>query len=699
MPVSLGTINIRKYGPLQKDLAMKLGRLNLIFGHNEQGKTLIVEFLVRSLFEGTSGWYLRENPLNGRISIDGLPDKHVFTPDTSIKLDSLLLDQDNALPQNFARLLVVKGAELAFIQGKKNGINRSILKEYLSGTGILDSIEGRISQTLKSTSIEQTQLIGPKRGEIKRIEELETSLKNIDGLLQQLDEQFSEGGRAQIRENIEELEQEQKKLDQSKRYSAYKLAQHIHRKKERLSQIPDTAVLDLSNRITEYHSLLSRFTDNQEKVAKLESNVKNTQWLRSAILLLETLPQARKSSPDRFFLAASGAALISSVVFIFIDTPPAVLASILVAVFFAALYIIRLQKSAAAAVQQDQYQNILQEFRRRFPEEKTDLASMKTALEILQADYYNYEQLTNQISQQQLSLETQRQLVESLFSNHQIDTLKPQEWKNQLEGLKGLRSNLINDIHSLELELTALQIDPQDYISEDPGTVFSLEEWERNISEIEKLEFENQQAEASLQSLKQLLCAQTQDDISTPWDQIIQNLQKIRQDTVDEYKKCYSYAAGKIILLDTLNKLRIHEDEKIQEALMDPGILAPLWKITGKYDNLELIEDQLFISGPHDRFKLSDLSSGAQEQVLLAMRLGIASRLFAGQPAFFILDDAFQHADWQRRVSLIEETIRIVKSGWQILYFTMDDHIRELFTIRGKNTLDEDFRLFELGDS
>ena len=50
-----------------------------------------------------------------------------------------------------------------------------------------------------------------------------------------------------------------------------------------------------------------------------------------------------------------------------------------------------------------------------------------------------------------------------------------------------------------------------------------------------------------------------------------------------------------------------------------------------------------------------------------------------GQTAFLILDDAFQHSDWPRRTNLIDQIFRLVESGWQIFYFAMDDHIRDLF--------------------
>jgi uncharacterized protein YhaN len=78
------------------------------------------------------------------------------------------------------------------------------------------------------------------------------------------------------------------------------------------------------------------------------------------------------------------------------------------------------------------------------------------------------------------------------------------------------------------------------------------------------------------------------------------------------------------------------------------------------------------------RFALSELSTGAQEQVLLALRLAFSRSIFGQESLFLILDDAFQHSDWQRRERLVAEMVSVARQGWQIIYFTMDDHIRDL---------------------
>ena len=84
------------------------------------------------------------------------------------------------------------------------------------------------------------------------------------------------------------------------------------------------------------------------------------------------------------------------------------------------------------------------------------------------------------------------------------------------------------------------------------------------------------------------------------------------------------------------------------------------------------------------KFDFKDLSTGAREQIFLALRIGFAKKVMQGNSAFLIFDDAFQHSDWNRRPRLVDTMFELAKQGWQIIYFSMDDNIRDLFEKTGK---------------
>ncbi|MEO1997969.1 MAG: hypothetical protein ABGZ17_22140, partial [Planctomycetaceae bacterium] len=43
-----------------------------------------------------------------------------------------------------------------------------------------------------------------------------------------------------------------------------------------------------------------------------------------------------------------------------------------------------------------------------------------------------------------------------------------------------------------------------------------------------------------------------------------------------------------------------------------------------------------------------------------------------------------QHSDWTKRERLVGQCLALVECGWQIFYFAMDDHVRELFSNAGQ---------------
>jgi uncharacterized protein YhaN len=83
--------------------------------------------------------------------------------------------------------------------------------------------------------------------------------------------------------------------------------------------------------------------------------------------------------------------------------------------------------------------------------------------------------------------------------------------------------------------------------------------------------------------------------------------------------------------------------------------------------------------------------------VLLALRMGFASRLAGGRPLFMLLDDAFQHSDWGRRERLVAHVLNMVRAGWQVTYLTMDDHLRDLFDASARQALDGGYQLHVIG--
>ncbi|MHB8114152.1 MAG: ATP-binding protein, partial [Bellilinea sp.] len=131
-------------------------------------------------------------------------------------------------------------------------------------------------------------------------------------------------------------------------------------------------------------------------------------------------------------------------------------------------------------------------------------------------------------------------------------------------------------------------------------------------------------------------------------------------------------------------------------AINSKAMSEPIKEITPSYTGVDLEGEELVVFNDMQRFPLSALSTGAKEQVLLALRIGLANHVLGEQKMFLILDDAFQHSDWNRRERLVDEMAALGTTGWQIIYFSMDDHIKQLFEDRIKPKFKERYHSFEL---
>ena len=264
------------------------------------------------------------------------------------------------------------------------------------------------------------------------------------------------------------------------------------------------------------------------------------------------------------------------------------------------------------------------------------------------------------------------------------------------DNLQKRRDQLVQQLEGLGRELAATQVTPGEYIAEplkfqyDPE---SLKKYERDKQDIEQ---SLQEKEQRLVELKQNICLRTSDAISTDWDELIDHLRDKRDELSQSIKQLKAEIGSGILITQVINELRQHEDENISQALSSPAIREPIRAITHSYSGIELEGSDIIACSDFHRFPLNNLSTGAQEQILLALRIGIASHILKERKMFLILDDAFQHSDWERREWLVDEMADLANIGWQVIYFTMDDHIKKLFEERIKPVFKDRYQSFEL---
>ena len=696
MPVHIQEINVKNLGPIER-FSMKLGIFNLIYGRNEKGKTYLVEFLIRSLFRNPRQWQLRSLKGSGKVHVAGLEEKEVdFSPSSPLKIEDFWEKTSIGLPPDFCKLLVVKGAEveLANVGG---GVDKAIMKRYLSSQEILDTIENKISKTIQAAKIDNNIIVGPKRGEINSREELEQRLRTINQLFEQIDKGYSGGKRKTLADEKDKLEEQIDLFEKAKRYLAFQLNRKIKYLEQEKNRIDENKLQQARENIRLYRSNIDNFQRKAEEQKSAEEKSRHYEWLKNAGDLYRNRLSQTAKTPKPIFLILSFIALIGAGVLAFLQITAGAIGALGAVLLFGLLYFRQIQSYAKQAIEDEELKKLAIEFSGRFDRELTGLPVIDAQLEKIAVFYNESLVLKNQLDNEQNSLALLKSKIADQIFVIGGQRQEPDAWSEILRHLEDKLRDLRNRIQENKIQLAGLGVDQSDYITERPDVEYSKQSHDQTQERLARVNTQINDENQKLTILKQYICNQTDDKFDTNWETLIQNLREKREAVLQEYQEKTAEILGKMAVHRVLEDLRKEENTKIEQGLRSKAVLIPLSRLTKRYNSFSLQDDKLMVSDPYHDFTLADLSTGAQEQILLALRIGFAVKTLKRNSLFLILDDAFQYSDWERREWLMDMVVDLAQNGWQILYFTMDDHIKKLFDERGQ-VFGEQYKMYELAD-
>jgi len=709
MGIKIDKISVKELGPI-KSFTGRFGMLNLIYSINEKGKTFLTEFIIRSLFKNISRWSHLRKGGKGKITLSGLEEQAVdFSPTSPKKLEDYWESSEKGLPVSMAKLLVVKGGEAGIEDGE--GISKFLIKEVLSGINILDKIDSdtNISKTVKSAEIDGNRINIAQRGEGKQYSDTRYELDDIERQFEKIESEYTQGILKTHRLEEKNLKDKSSYLIRAKRHQAYLISERIRKLNAELKNIPED---ELSRTETD----LFRYKDKKESHKQLEEKYKTAlkeskdiKWLESALPYYRDLSSKNIKRPGRlllficYILAAAGIA--AAVLFFlnqkFFNAPQiifllAVCFCFLASLVFCLIYIKKLSNFSKQAVQREELGKIKEEFKKRTGKELTDIALLESTLNMQRESGSRSNTIEEQIDilsneLKELLLSINRKITD--FTGKEAGE---QPWDKIVTDLKQNNRSLKDQIDNEKEELHKLGIPETDYLSEDIKVRYSQQVYEEIQLQLGQIQEKIKSQEEKIQILKYRICEKTKDDPSIGWEELIGNLQKKRRDVQNELREVTSDIVAGYNVHKIISKLRREEDAKIQEGLKSEVVLNPLKAVTQRYNRLTLDDSRLIVSDQYDDFDIRDLSTGAAEQVMLALRIGFTSKILGEDTLFLILDDAFQHSDWQKRKILIDKLADISKKGWQIIYLTMDDHIKELFDKAGSKSKEVKYSSFSL---
>lgn len=124
------------------------------------------------------------------------------------------------------------------------------------------------------------------------------------------------------------------------------------------------------------------------------------------------------------------------------------------------------------------------------------------------------------------------------------------------------------------------------------------------------------------------------------------------------------------------------EEQKVEQLFGENSPVSSYFReITdGLYQKVEYISEEEKIRATMKTGEILDadkLSGGAYDQLYLSIRLALGEKLLKGEKGFFIMDDPFIKADVDRLAKQLHVLKRISKDGWQILYFTAKEEVKD----------------------
>lgn len=745
MGIKIEKISVKNLGPIQS-FSEEFGLFNLIYSKNERGKTFLTEFIIRSLFRNINikRWKFREGG-SGNVLVSGLDNIRIdkikidsvimddkadrnnetveFSPASRKKLEDYWEKDESGLPASMVKLLISKGGESS-IEGSEEGVDKSLVKEIFSGISLLDKIDGdnNISKTIKSAQVSNGNIDIRDTGEGKAYRELKEEVGQIDRLFDEIESKYTRGILESYKTQKESLKERLDKMYKAKCYQAYQISERIKELSEKLKQIPDEKLNEISTDIALYEGKKNEFITKNNQIDQLRASSRDFEWLQKALQVYEKLTSNSIKKPKKIIPVLSGVFAAATVIFIILLMPVGVAISqageilsragglillvaagmsLLLSIGLIVFYIKSLLNYLKYAGSNEELNKIKKEFKNKLGINLTDIATLNTELDKQRESYEKARFLKNQLDKLRSENEKSNFSIQQKFSVLTGRQIKEEDWHLILNEKITENRNLKSDKEDLQSQLVDLKVSEAEYLQhyEDLQERFNCEDFEEVRGSLDEINAKISEKEQDISNLKYAVCNETKDDPSIGWEQLFENLKKRRLQKQNDLDVLEAKITAGIIVHDVITQLRQEEDLKILEGLQSEVVLKPLKEITHHYNKLSLDGDRLIVSDDYRNFYLQELSTGAREQIMLALRIGFSSKLLKKDTLFLILDDAFQHSDWDKRKILINQLSDIAKTGWQIIYLTMDDHIRELFDEAGKEFKSGQYKCFNLSKS
>jgi hypothetical protein len=682
-------IHISHYGPI-KELTMTPGNFELIFGLNEAGKTAVVEVLTYVLFKKTAvnlryakpDEVMIEMEDNGRVWT--LPSKKSMTELPAGDVANLMYVRasdtgifghkgESSFWDGVKSLLSRIGSDASFTRLDENifmAVGLQPRKEEWKREKQVE-IENltRRREELRSF-LENIGSIGKKEAELAR---LESRRDLVNEKISVIEKHRAFKNHKELTDFYQTYEETAKSLQEYERYKYDYLSAWQKMESEKAARLEESKKLEAVD--NEKKVLEQEYDVLQEKDARIEA-----EGLSTYVAQVEQTRIAPTMLLSVAAIAVAVIAVIASYLLRVTLLPSLVL--LVGALLFFAYSVQRKNKLKRASADRQRYLNKATEI---FPDAE-DFTDVREQLK----------RLHEQKIAKKAAIDEKERLIEKMSSTRSLEALGRE--MAEIRAKTGLA-----EIGDLELKLSEKR-QLEDMMNRTGASLTERlresdrRKWEKMIQERKVVRPDSEPDFSAEKELREeQIVIQHRIESLERETRLFRDVQQAKSGVADdraafiEYeslsKKLSDYELEKEAALAARNILRDMSGELdefiggIMEG--DSGLNAYFKAVTGRYPTVVLEKKNfVVIDGTGNKYAIENLSSGTQDQLLFCFRLAAVSKVYP-DGAFMILDDAFIFADWERRQRLASLVRGFVEQGNQIMYFTSDDHTRDMFSACG----------------
>ncbi|HMA99441.1 MAG TPA: AAA family ATPase [Spirochaetota bacterium] len=705
-------------GPFKGKQHFTFKPLTLFSGPNESGKTTVLEGIIRALFMKSkndpvcrvrAGETFRNMTAEVKLA-DQNSSPLSFK---SGKRETLLTRLSSSNPQsiNLRDLLYVRAGQSRILSSEQ-GVSTAFINNIYSGrikyNRIRENIITRLGKSYnKNFDLQQETLLSSNvtKGTPGELRSYNKELNNIRSILQDLD-QSSFSRLMELQQQKEKLEQQLQQNETHKKYLACLWHREIAHKEEQLKLYHDDIIKKCNDNLVAVRTLNNELKNKPALEKKYNKTLTEETWLKHAV---EQVKNRDKTVADRpkiniFFLTGMLMLVTAGILSFFSLNSAAVFFSIAAAAGLLTGYRHQ-QKINLTAGEQKEIRDILSRAASRTQTQINNQIDLQSVYDHYKTEVIKLEAELDNLHKQNKQLEQLKYTIK--FDLQQLPGAD-QAVCNNFTGIQSFlstctkeRKQLEADINKLQTEQAGLNVDEKDYIRQKPvaftdtmDSKFLNKQAAALRQDLERISTELEENNHILQRIKERMKdSLDEEDVSAEHIGFLLSRLKAKYNTVYNKRKttAASVYAG-IILSNILDELNREDMYAVQDNLNSASFRQMLAQFTeGNYNELFIDNESLAACSADGTFELKDLSSGTLDQIMLALRLEMILNINNKQPLFLLLDDAFQHADYNRRQILVEQSLKLVKDKWQIIYFTMDNHLADLFKEQAASLPDKKF--------